>query len=177
MSADTARKALRRLNDLPPERAEAVLLECCASARWATEVAAARPFPDAAALAATADRVYAGLVWSDVLEAVSAHPRIGDRSAPAGAARSRESGWSRAEQSGTATASAEVLEALRAANRAYEDRFGHVFLICASGLSAEQMLAALRDRLAGEPSGEAHIVRAELRKIVHLRLTKLLEPT
>lgn len=132
---------------------------------------AARPFADAAALARAADAAFAELAWPDFEEALRAHPRVGDR--PRGL--DRESSWSRGEQSGVIDAAREVAHDLHEGNIAYEKRFGHVFLICATGLSAEQMLAALRDRLGNDDATERDIVRAELLKIVHLRLAKLLE--
>jgi 2-oxo-4-hydroxy-4-carboxy-5-ureidoimidazoline decarboxylase len=161
--------ALEWLNALPAHDAEHELRTCCASAAWAAVVGAARPFADAGALAATA--ALEALEWPDVEEALSAHPRIGDRPEGAG----RESAWSRTEQSGVDGAGREVVEALHTGNIAYEQRFGRVFLICATGLSAGEMLAALRERLANDEETERHAIRTELMKIVQLRLTKLLE--
>lgn len=162
---------LRRLNELPADAAERAFLACCAAPAWAAAMTAARPFADAAALSAAAESAYARLGRPDVAEALAAHPRIGERRDGA----DRESAWSRAEQAGTSEAAAEVRAALREGNIVYEEQFGHVFLICATGLSAEQMLTALRERLAADPETERRTVREELRKIVHIRLTKLLE--
>jgi 2-oxo-4-hydroxy-4-carboxy-5-ureidoimidazoline decarboxylase len=159
------------LNALTPADAEHELLTCCASPGWAGRVAAARPFADAEALARTADAEFAALGWPDIEAALRAHPRIGDR--PRGL--DRESSWSRSEQSGVIDAGKEVTHDLHEANVAYEERFGHVFLINATGLSAEQMLAALRERLGNDEAAEREIVRAELLKIAQLRLAKLLE--
>ncbi|MCW2883890.1 MAG: 2-oxo-4-hydroxy-4-carboxy-5-ureidoimidazoline decarboxylase [Streptosporangiaceae bacterium] len=164
-------RALKWLNALPAHQAEHELRSCCASAAWAEAVAAARPFTDPGALAAAAAAAFEALRWRDVEEALSAHPRIGDRPEGAG----RESAWSRAEQSGVGDADGEVVAALRAGNIAYEQRFGRVFLICASGRSAGEMLDALRVRLGNDEETERRTVRAELAKIVQLRLTKLLE--
>jgi 2-oxo-4-hydroxy-4-carboxy-5-ureidoimidazoline decarboxylase len=149
--------------------AEAALLSCCASRRWASEVAARRPYHDLDTLVRVSDAALAALAWPDVLEALAAHPRIGER--PAGA--EREADWSREEQSATATGDDLVAAALAEGNHAYEDRFGHVFLICATGLSAGDVLAALRARLVNEEATERAVVREELRKIVNLRLAKL----
>jgi 2-oxo-4-hydroxy-4-carboxy-5-ureidoimidazoline decarboxylase len=132
---------------------------------------AARPFPDAAALTAAAGSAFAALSWSDVEEALAHHPRIGDR--PEGL--NRESAWSRTEQSGVIDAAREIARDLHEGNVAYEGRFGHVFLICATGLSAGQLLAALLTRLGNDLTTEREVVRTELAKITHLRLTKLLE--
>lgn len=147
------------------------LLSCCASRRWAEEVAARGPFADLDDLVAASAEVLAGLDWSDVLEALEAHLRIGDRAGGA----DRESGWSRQEQSAAATADDRIRADLVEGNRVYEDRFGHVFLICATGLPAEAVLAALRHRLTNDETGERRAVREELAKIVELRLGKLVD--
>jgi 2-oxo-4-hydroxy-4-carboxy-5-ureidoimidazoline decarboxylase len=161
---------LSRLNALPDADAEAELAACCASARWAREVAKGRPYADAAALLAAGREASAALAWPDVREALSAHPAIGERAQ----GESTEAGWSRSEQSGVDDAGDRVRTELAAANRAYADRFGHVFLICASGLSADRMLAALRERLGNDPETERGVVAEELGKIAALRLEKLL---
>ncbi|EWC60938.1 2-oxo-4-hydroxy-4-carboxy--5-ureidoimidazoline (OHCU) decarboxylase [Actinokineospora spheciospongiae] len=145
------------------------LLSCCASRRWAEQVAARGPFADLDDLVAASAEVLAGLDWSDVLEALAAHPRIGDRAGGA----DRESGWSRQEQSAAATADDRIRADLVEGNRVYEERFGHVFLVCATGLPAEAVLAALRHRLTNDETGERRAVRGELAKIVELRLGKL----
>ncbi len=150
-------------NVAEPAAAEHDLLACCASRRWADEVLARRPYPDLAALRSLSARVLAELDWADVEQALAAHPRIGERSAGA----TPEAAWSRAEQAG-ATPSDDLV----AGNVVYEERFGHVFLICATGLSGEEMLTALRTRLGNDPATERDVVREELRKIVDLRLGK-----
>jgi len=155
-----------RFNALPGAEAEAELLTCCASRRWAAAVAAGRPYGSVADLFAAAGQAVRELEWPDVQEALAAHPRIGDR--PRGA--DRESAWSRGEQSGVADADR---AALAAGNVAYEERFGHVFLICASGRDAAEMLAELRERLRNDPGTERSVVHAELVKITELRLRKL----
>jgi 2-oxo-4-hydroxy-4-carboxy-5-ureidoimidazoline decarboxylase len=155
-----------RFNALPRAEAEAELLTCCASRRWAAVVAAGRPYGSAADLFAAADAAVRALDWPDVEEALSAHPRIGDR--PAGT--DRESRWSRGEQSGVGEADR---AALTEGNVAYEERFGHVFLTCASGRGAGDMLTELRERLANEPGTERAVVHGELTKITELRLRKL----
>jgi 2-oxo-4-hydroxy-4-carboxy-5-ureidoimidazoline decarboxylase len=157
-------------NAAPPEVAERELLACCRSPRWARQLAAGRPYPDPAALLAAADAALATLAWPDVAQALVAHPRIGEQ--PTG--QDRESGWSRREQAGVATAEATARAALAEANREYEQRFGHVFLIFASGRSDTELLAAARHRLGNHPAVERGIVRAELAKITRLRLTRLL---
>src|SRR3954451_683778 len=159
------------LNALSAEDGERELRSCCAATAWARQVAAARPFADEDALIRTADAAFAELAWPDIEEALRAHPRVGDR--PRGL--DRESSWSRGEQAGVIDAAGDVVHDLHEGNAAYEKRFGHVFLICATGLPAERMLAALNDRLGNDDAAEREITRAELLKIIHLRLKKLLE--
>lgn len=148
--------------------AAAELLPCCASRRWVVEIVDGRPYGTLPALVTESDEALADLDWADVSEALSAHPRIGDRVAGASA----EAAWSRGEQSGTADLDADLAQRLVAVNREYEKRFGHVFLICASGLTAAQMIEAAQDRLPNDPQTERAVVAAELRKIVRLRLAK-----
>lgn len=152
---------LARFNAAPADEAVAQLLGCCASRRFAAAMADGRPYPSVAAAEQAAEAVFSAMTWDDVREGMDAHPRIGARVA----------GPSAAEQSGVADGS---LAALRAGNAAYEERFGHVFLICATGLSGEQMLAALRKRLDHDEESERMVAAAELRKITVLRLRKAL---
>lgn len=162
---------LDRLNALPPNEAEATLLSCCGSTEWARRMAAARPYASEAGLAEAADRIWRGLSRADWLEAFAAHPKIG-AAAPAGHGKAPE--WSREEQRGTSAASPETLTSLAAANRDYEARFGHIFIVCASGRSAEEMLSLARQRLANDPDRELSLAAEEQRKITRLRLEKLL---
>src|SRR5664279_813400 len=130
-----------------------------------------RPYGSMRRLISASDDIIADLQWSDIAESLAAHPRIGDRVG----GTTRESAWSRQEQSGAGDSSVAdscVAAQLVEQNLAYEARFGHVFLICATGRSAEQMLAALRQRLANPTPDEREVVRAELRAIVRLRLIK-----
>jgi 2-oxo-4-hydroxy-4-carboxy-5-ureidoimidazoline decarboxylase len=120
----------------------------------------------AAALMAAIDTAFEALSWDDIAESMAGHPRIGDRAV--------SGGMSAAEQSGAAAASDQVRQGLADGNLAYEQRFGHIFLICASGLSGQEMLAQLRARLDNDEEAERTVVRAELRKIARLRMTKLL---
>src|ERR1700712_95283 len=157
------------LDALGDPAAEERLVACCASRRGGDAMLAARPFGSRAALLAHSDTVLHALSWADVEEALAAHPRIGERVAGAG----REAGWSRSEQSGAATASSDVHQQLHWGNQHYEEGFGYVFLICATGLSADSMLTALRERLDHEAGTERRGVRDELRKNVRVRLEKL----
>jgi len=150
---------LASFNAAPADEAVSVMLACCASRRFARAMADGRPYPSADAAAAAVRAAVESLTWDDVLEAMSAHPRIG------AATDTRSAG----EQSGVGDASR---AALAAGNRAYEDRFGHVFLICATGLSGEHMLSALRHRLRNDFSTERRVATAELAKITDLRVRK-----
>jgi 2-oxo-4-hydroxy-4-carboxy-5-ureidoimidazoline decarboxylase len=156
---------LAELNALPSARAEDELARCCGSRAWARAVAGRRPFKDAGALGEAADAEWWKLSRADWLEAFSHHPRIGERAA----------GWASKEQAGVAGASAATVRALIEGNEAFERRFGHVFLVCATGKSADEMLELLRARLSGTPEAELRVAAGEQAKITRLRLTKLLE--
>jgi 2-oxo-4-hydroxy-4-carboxy-5-ureidoimidazoline decarboxylase len=156
-------------NALDEGRARELLRACCAADAWLDDVISGRPYHDRAALGARSAAALATLDWAGVRQALDAHPRIGARVAAAG----READWSRREQSAMATASDDVKAALVAANQAYEQRFGHIFLIFASGRSDTEMLAAARERVAHDDETEHQVVRGELAKIVALRLERL----
>ncbi|MGD0063527.1 MAG: 2-oxo-4-hydroxy-4-carboxy-5-ureidoimidazoline decarboxylase [Streptosporangiaceae bacterium] len=171
--------ALAAFDAAAPAAAERDVLTCCASRAFARAITAGRPYREPGALDAAVVAAFTALSWDDILEGMSAHPRIGDRSAQATRARSRgwsaaEQGWSAAEQSGAAAAGEVVRQGLADGNLAYEERFGHVFLICATGLSGAEMLTQLRARLAHDDSTERTVVRRELLKITQLRMAKLL---
>src|SRR5579862_686639 len=157
---------LAAFNAASPQAAERDALACCASRSFAKLIAEGRPYRDLAGLHAAVDVAFASLSWDDIVESMNEHPRIGDR--PPGG------GWSAAEQSGAASAGDQVRLALAEGNVAYEKRFGHVFLICASGLSGQEMLTQLEARLGHDEEAERVIVRRELLKITQLRMTKLL---
>ncbi len=152
---------LASFNAAPEQEAVAAMLACCASRRFAAAMAARRPYPSLAAALSAVETVFESLTWADTLEAMDGHPRIG----------ARVSGQSAAEQSGVADASR---AALVAGNAEYEERFGHVFLICATGLSGAQMLDALRRRLKNDETSERKVATTELRKITALRVGKAL---
>jgi 2-oxo-4-hydroxy-4-carboxy-5-ureidoimidazoline decarboxylase len=159
--------SLEGLNVAEPERAERELLACCAARRWADELIVRRPYPDVRTLERVSDAIFAELTWADIEQGLAAHPRIGERAA----GDSREAAWSRAEQA--AAADGDPQQQLRAGNLAYEQRFGRVFLICATGRSAAEILAVLNERLDNDEGTERAVVRDELRKIAALRLRKL----
>ena len=156
---------------LPPDEAGDLLHPVCASGQWVATLVAGRPFGSAAALVAASDDALAGLPWSEVEAALAAHPRIGDRPAGGG----RESAFSRQEQSAAAGSDADLDAALLAGNVAYEQRFGRVFLVCATGLSRREVLDRLTIRLAADDDTERRTTRDELAAIVRLRLAKTME--
>jgi OHCU decarboxylase len=169
---DALDAGLQQLNALPPKRAAQTLRACCGSRRWAVGVAAGRPYPLPEALLAAGEEIWWRLEAEDWLQAFAAHPRIGE-GAPGGD-ETREHAWSLDEQSGAASLEASTAERLAAANRRYEERFGYVFLVCASGKSGDEMLAAVERRLADDPAHELRVAAAEQAKITRLRLEKLL---
>jgi len=177
---------LTRLDALSEPEAIAAFLRCCGSQRWAEAMARGRPYADEPALRAAAERAFAPLSRADWLEAFSHHPRIGDRASLAARFpgtpsewpadfRVQAAGWSASEQGGVRDAGEDVLDGLLRGNREYEARFGHIFIVCATGKSAPEMLALLRERLPNDADGELEIAAAEQRKITAIRLTKLLE--
>ena len=161
---------LEKFNSTAADRLRPALAACCDVPRWVDAILAKRPYGDRAALTAVADQLLRELDDNEVDRALQAHPRIGDRPQGAGT----EANWSRNEQSGVGADPA-VRQELAEGNRQYEDRFGRVFLICATGLSAAQMLDSLRTRLTHDDATEAAVVHEELRKIALLRLSKVVE--
>jgi 2-oxo-4-hydroxy-4-carboxy-5-ureidoimidazoline decarboxylase len=157
--------SLARFNALPEAEAVRALRGCCASRRWAERVAAGRPYGAPKEVYAFADAVLDELDEADVDEALAAHPRIGDR--PTGAD-------SRREQAGVAGADDATRTALAEANRAYEATFGHVYLVCATGKDAKELLAIARERLDNDPATERRVLRGELGQINRIRLDRLL---
>ena len=165
---------LAHLDALPAEEAEAALLACCGSYAWAQRMAASRPFASEEALFAAADAVWWALEVEDWLQAFRGHPRIGERKAEAGQT-SREQGWSRGEQAGMDAAEDATRRAIAEGNRAYEERFGHIYLVSAAGKSADELLSILTARLENEPAEELRVAAGEQAKITRLRLRKLLD--
>ena len=162
---------LDELNAAPRDAIVRDLLACCDAPAWADAVAGGRPYADTDALLAKADEAARELAPAEVGRALAAHPRIGERAQGAGV----EAAWSRQEQ-GHVDRDAGTQQALLEANRAYEQRFGRVFLICATGLSGTQILAQLERRLVNDSSTEESVVADELRKIALVRLAKLVGP-
>ena len=165
---------LDRLNELPADHAEAELLKCCGSTRWAREMAAARPFADVEGLLNKADAVWHSLGQQDWLDAFHAHPKIGEQKAAATQSEQAQS-WSAQEQSGVQSASAATATALTAGNREYEQRFGFIFIVCATGKTSAEIVAILSERLQNDTETELNNAAEEQRKITRLRLLKSLE--
>lgn len=165
--------AIARLNALSQAEAIATLLTCCGSHRWAAQLAAARPFPTAAALHEASDRIWFSLSREDWLEAFSHHPRIGERNLAHSRFAATATQATR-EQSGMAAATPEQLAEFTARNTDYERRFNHVFLICATGKSAAHMLDQLRARITSDPATELWTAAREQSAITRLRLERWL---
>lgn len=158
---------LARLNSAGDQAVAALLHEVCAAGPWVAAVAAGRPYPDPAGLYDAADGALAALDDAGLAEAMAGHPPIG-RPRPGDPVSAHE-------QRGMARAPEALRTEVRELNLAYQERFGHVFLICATGLSAGRMRDALRTRLDNPPEREREIVRGELGKINRIRLTRLVE--
>jgi len=154
---------LEELNRLPRYRAEEEFLKCCGSRAWVRTMAQRRPFSNLERLAQAAGEIWFSLDTSDWMEAFRAHPRIGER---------KVSGAPAEEQSGLNRAPGAVTTAIDEANQKYFDRFGFIFITCATGKTGEQMLDNLRSRLINAPDQELRIAAEEQNKITLLRLNK-----
>jgi len=163
---------LEGLNSWTKREAASALLRCCGAARWAEELADRRPFLSEQEMFDAAEQIWQGLDRDGWLEAFGAHPRIGDLNALR-AKFSNTPAWSAGEQAGLAGAADAVLQALARVNRLYEEKFGYVFIICATGKTAGEMLALLEERLKNDPDKELLIAAGEQAKITQLRLRKL----
>ncbi|MES5818812.1 2-oxo-4-hydroxy-4-carboxy-5-ureidoimidazoline decarboxylase [Streptomyces sp. RG80] len=167
MTSTSTPPGLTRFNALEEHAAFAALHEACASTVWAKRLLAARPYPTADDLYAASDAAMAELSAGDLAEAMAGHPPIG---------RPKEGDPTSArEQRGMAGASEELKAELLELNLAYQERFGHVFLICATGRTGEQMRDAVKERIGNAPEQEREIVRTELGKINRIRLARLVE--
>ena len=153
-------------NGMADEEARQLLRTCCTAARWIDQVVAGRPYADADAVLAGSDAAVTAMGEADLRQALDGHPRIGDRTAPAS--------WSSREQAGVSGADDGVRQALAAGNAGYEQRFGHIYLACATGRSATELLGVLRERLGNDQETEWRVVAAELAKINRIRLGKLI---
>jgi len=161
-----------RVDAAGPDEARALLARCCGSTRWVDRMLSRRPFGSLEAMLSAARDEWLTLSRSDWLEAFATHPRIGDREA-----LRRRFGDGRdlpaREQAGIADASERILSALAEGNAAYERKFGFIFIVCATGLKADEMLSMLRARIANDPDQELQIAAGEQAKITALRLANL----
>ncbi|HEV8061816.1 MAG TPA: 2-oxo-4-hydroxy-4-carboxy-5-ureidoimidazoline decarboxylase [Gemmataceae bacterium] len=163
---------LAHLNEISFAEAQAAFMRCCGSQRWAEMMAGLRPFATPADLFVAADAAFANLARVDWLEAFAAHPRIGDLEV----LRKKfatTAAWCASEQSGVVEADDDVLRALADGNQRYEERFGYLFIVCAAGKGAAEMLEMLRNRLENAPADEFSIAAGEQALITRLRLEKL----
>ena len=157
---------------LPPYEAATLLETCCGSSAWVEGMTVRRPFGTLPVLLQAADELWWSLTPDDWREAFDHHPRIGEQS-PAAAQSAQAQGWSAEEQRGAALAGGEVRRVLAEGNREYERRFGHIYLVSATGKSAEEMLAQLHQRLTNDPATELRVAAAEQAKITRLRLERM----
>jgi 2-oxo-4-hydroxy-4-carboxy-5-ureidoimidazoline decarboxylase len=166
--------SVAELSAMPESRAKKLLAECCGASRWISRMLARRPFKSRAAVLSTADEIWRSLDPADWREAFSHHPRIGERKS-AMPQTARGSAWASREQSRVEGADDDIRADLAAVNREYEQRFGYIYIVFATGKSAEGMLALARERLRNDPDIELRVAAEEQRKIMRLRLDKLLE--
>ncbi len=171
----TADALAQHINALAPQDAHQLLFDCCACSQWADSLLQSRPFDSDERLLECADRIWKSLDESAWREAFTHHPRIGDQ-APKPDQSQASGELSKSEQSGMAAASEETRAEFVRLNEEYESRFGFVFLICASGKSAQEMLDTLRSRLNRDPESELAEAAEQQRLITRLRLTKLAQP-
>lgn len=167
-------KNLHELNETAPETAEAAFLDCCGSQTWARRMTEARPFAMIEDLFAAGERIWFSLSTTDHLEAFAAHPKIGSTKA-ANAQKKRAADWSAGEQASVSEAGDDVKQKLADANRLYENKFGFIFIVCATGKSADEMLAICRARTRNSAETELELAAIEQWKITEIRLNKLLE--
>ena len=159
-------------NEADESAAMEAMLACCASRRWSHAMVALRPFTSVESLSLTADEVWSTMEESDWMEAFAAHPRIGERKATP--QKTTAAVWSEQEQSSTASAAQQVLADLAEGNALYAHRFGFTYIVCATGKSAEEMLAILQRRLTNDRETELRGAAEQQRQITQIRLGKWL---
>lgn len=165
---------LERWNLLSSEAAANEILPCCGSRGWASEMAKRRPLPDEQSLLTVSDEIWRGLPEADWQEAFRSHPRIGETKAPKEASQ-QSADWSGQEQRKVADAGDAAQLALAERNREYEQKFGRIFIVCATGKSPEEILTLLQHRLKSNPDRELHEAAEQQRQITQLRLRKWLQ--
>jgi OHCU decarboxylase len=163
---------LKAWNNTDETAALISMLACCGARRWASAMVALRPIGNVFDLSEAADRVWASMVEADWMEAFACHPRIGERKAAQAPAKS--AAWSGQEQSSVATAKSTVLTELAEGNAQYEEKFGFTYIVCATGRSADEMLAILKRRLANDRTTELREATEQQRQITQIRLGKWL---
>jgi 2-oxo-4-hydroxy-4-carboxy-5-ureidoimidazoline decarboxylase len=164
---------IQSLNTLPIDQANHLFLQCCTSEKWIEKMVTSRPFTNRSSLRETADHIWGNLTEKDYLQAFEGHPKIGDVGSLK-AKYANTKALASGEQSGANSATDEVIAELANSNSAYEEKYGFIFIVCATGKSAKEMLALLQDRLNNDRQKELEIASEEQRKIFHLRLEKLL---
>ena len=166
-------QALDQINEADFTEAGSTFRDCCGSAEWANRMTASRPFASEIELIETAAAVWNDLTTSDWLEAFAAHPKIGETKAPP-TQQARSAKWSAGEQAGVKSADDDIKQDLADANREYYDKFGFIFIVCATGKTASEMLQLCRTRLANDRETEIANAAREQQKITEIRLRKLL---
>ena len=165
--------SVERLNALPAAEASREFLKCCGSTRWADAMTRRRPYAGPEDLTLTSNKIWWSLDRSDWLDAFRSHPQIGEKKA-AEAVSEQSQKWSGQEQAAVQTADQQTLDSLAALNQQYHDKFGFIFIVCATGKSAAEMLALLQERLRNDVATELPIAAAEQAKITEIRLKKLI---
>lgn len=164
---------IEELNTINRKDAFDELFKCCGCTIWAQNLIDFRPYKNKEELFRLSDMIWTSCEGEEVLEAFSHHPKIGDlKSLEKKFASTKE--WASGEQSGVNVAAPKILEELAAANAEYEKKFGYIFIVCATGKTADEMLALLKWRLRNVPEEEFRIAKAEQNKITHIRLDKLI---
>jgi 2-oxo-4-hydroxy-4-carboxy-5-ureidoimidazoline decarboxylase len=165
--------SIEELNNLSIDQAREEFFKCCGSTKWAEQLANKRPFKNKEELINISDSIWSACSEQDGLEAFTHHPKIGDlKSLEKKFASTKE--WAGGEQSGVNTATQDTLIALAKGNEAYEKKFGYIFIVCATGKTANEMLTLLNVRLKNDAATELKIAMNEQNKITHIRLEKLI---
>lgn len=164
------------INAMPADVAAETFRACCGSSRWVNGMVSRRPYRSPPELLYSADKEWDATEREDWHEAFSHHPRIGEQKATA-VQSAQSAGWSSREQGEIQAAPEAIQRELAEANRAYEARFGHIYIVCAARKSAAELLAIARERLTNDPKTELEVAAKEQRKITRLRLEKLLGDT
>ncbi len=163
---------LELINAWTEDEAIAAFRRCCGATRWSERMTRLRPFDSEGSFFEAAERAWWALASADWLEAFAAHPRIGDQDALR-AKFASTAAWASREQAGALGASEDVLRNLAMGNSHYEERFGFIFIVCATGKTAEEMLELLKERLSNDPEAELKLAAGEQMKITRIRLERI----